>query len=283
MVTVVGVVLAACGDGSGSAAEGRPTVVTSFYPLTEVARRVGGDTVEVTDLTPAGSEPHDLELTTDDVDRILDADLVIFVGGDFQPAVEDVLEPRDGPALDLLEAVGIEGDDPHFWLDPTLLARAVRPVEAALTELAPAQRAAFAANAETYRRELEDLDEEVATVLRSCERRDLVTAHAAFGHLAERYGLRQRAIAGLSPEAEPDPERLDELADLVEQAGVTTVFTETLVSAETAETLAREADVRTAVLNPIEGLTEGELEAGATYATVMRENAAALREALACA
>jgi zinc transport system substrate-binding protein len=282
VVGVLAVALAACGDESGSAAERRPTVVTSLYPLSEIARRVGGDAVEVTDLTPAGSEPHDLELTTDDVDRIQDAGLVLFVGGEFQPSVEDALELRDGPAIDLLDAVGVEDDDPHFWLDPTLLARAVSAVEAALVELAPAQRAAFARGAEAYRRELDDLDGEVAGALASCRRRDLVTAHAAFGHLAERYDLRQRAIAGLSPEAEPDPARLDELADLVDEAGVTTVFTEPLVSAEVAETLARETGVRTAVLNPIEGLTEEELDAGGSYASVMRENLAALQEALGC-
>lgn len=256
--------------------------MTSLYPLTEIARRVGGDTVEVTDLTPAGSEPHDLEVTTDDVDRIQDAGLVLFVGSEFQPAVEDALEVRDGPALDLLDAIGIEGGDPHFWLDPTLFARAVSAVEAALVELAPAQRAAFARGAEVYRRELDDLDGEIASALANCRRRDLVTAHAAFGYLAERYDLRQRSIAGLSPEAEPDPERLDELADLVEEAGVTTVFTEPLVSDAVADTLARETGARTAVLNPIEGLTEDELDAGATYASVMRENVAALREALGC-
>lgn len=277
--------LAACDDGSGG--EQTLTVVASFYPLAEAAERVGGPDVDVVNLTPAGTEPHDLELTPDQVDAVEDADVVLHLGGGFQPAVEEVAGRRTGGTVDLLAALGLaEGDggevDPHFWLDPTLLAEAVGAVEAALAAAEPSGRAEFEANAADYRDELASLDEDLRRGLATCERRDMVTSHAAFSYLARRYDLEQVAIAGLSPEAEPDPDRLSDLTDLIRQRGVTTVFYEALVSPDVAETLAREAGVGTAVLDPIEGLSGDDADAGADYAAVMRRNLEALRRALGC-
>lgn len=310
--------LSACGgDGDGDAADdGRISVVASFAPLAEVAQRVGGARVAVTNLTAPGAEPHDLELTPSGVDALEDADLVVVLGRGFQPAIEEVAARRDGPTVVVLDALdvgpgevadahghGDEGDDghdddgggdehgrdgegvvdPHVWLDPTKTAAIVDLVEDALAEASPADRAAFTRNAATLRGELRALDAEFARGLADCERRLLVTAHAAFGWLAARYGLEQEAIAGLEPDQEPGAQRLAELADLARAEGVTTVFTETLVSAEVAETLAREAGgLRTAVLDPLEGFTEEQVAAGADYFSVMRRNLATLRAALGC-
>ena len=283
-ITVAAAVLvltAACGggggDGDGDSPSGgaRVRVVAAFAPLAEVAARVGGDAVEVINLTPAGAEPHDLELGTDAVDTIEDAELVLFVGGGFQPAIEEVAGRTDGIALDVLPDDA--GDDPHVWLDPTRLATIVEDVRDALRGAQPDEAEAFDANAAAYVDELGALDAELTRGLETCERRVIVTAHAAFGHLSDRYDLEQRAIAGTSPEAEPDPATLARLADEVADEGVTTIFTETLVAPDVAETLAREAGVRTAVLDPIEGLADG-----ATYTSVMRDNLAVLRAALGC-
>ena len=284
LVTAALLVPTACGgDDDGAGADGRVEVVASFLPVAEAAAAVGGDLVEVTNLTPAGTEPHDLELQSRQVDRLEDADVVLYLGQGFQPAVEEVAERRDGTTVDLLDAVALDDDqDPHFWLDPTLMAEAVDRIEVALAEAAPGSAARFAANAARYRAALAALDEELAAGLRSCERRVVVTSHAAFHYLASRYGLEQVAIVGLSPESEPTPDRLAELADLIEERGVTTVFYETLVSADVADTLAREAGVGTAVLNPLEGLSDDEVEAGKDYAAVMRDNLSSLRSALGC-
>ena len=277
--------LAACGDETGG--EETVTVVASFYPLAEAAEKVGGHDVEVTNLTPAGTEPHDLELTPDQVDAVEDADVVLYLGGGFQPAVEEVAGRRAEGAVDLLAELDLtEGEggdvDPHFWLDPTLLAEAVDRIEAALAAAEPVARTEFEAHADDYRDDLDTLDEELSRGLATCERRDIVTSHAAFSYLARRYDLEQVAIAGLSPEAEPDPDRLSDLTDLIGERGVTTVFYEALVSPDVAETLAREAGVGTAVLDPIEGLSEDDADADADYATVMRRNLEALRAALGC-
>lgn len=255
--------------------------------------RVGGERADVVNLTPAGTEPHDLELTPRQVDQMEDAEVVFYLGQGFQPAVEEIAERRDANTVDLLEGLPLEkgnqdeghadeGLDPHFWLDPTLMQRAVDRVEDAYGQALPEHRSEFARNAAAYKAELEALDVDSMAALSGCQRKELVTSHAAFHYLAKRYGLRQEPIAGLSPEAEPGAERLAELANLVRQRGATTVFYETLVSPEVAQTLARETGARTAVLNPIEGLSEEQLRRGETYVSVMRANVAAIRQALGC-
>lgn len=295
-VAVLVLLLAACSQSSGGAAtNGKIPVVANFYPVHEAVQRIGGKRVQATNLTPAGAEPHDLELTPKQVDQILDADLLLYMGGGFQPALEETVQDRtNGVTVDLLAAMSshlrkIEGEeslpggtDPHVWLDPMLMASLAGEVGAALARADPAGAPEYQRNAAAYRSEIEGLHQEFSEGLRDCDRRVIVTAHAAFGYLAARYGLMQESIAGVSPEAEPDPRRLAELADLVKRQGVTTIFTEELVSPRVAETLAREAGVRTAVLNPLEGLTREELTQGEDYASVMRQNLSTLRVALGC-
>jgi zinc transport system substrate-binding protein len=279
LVPLVSLVLAGCG---GATTDGEEHVVAAFYPLAWAAEQIGGGAVDVANLTPPGAEPHDLELTPRDVDRIREADLVLYLGGGFQPALERALEDRDGPSLDLLRGQRPKGPstreeelavDPHVWLDPVRFERMVREIAAALDRRRTGARLVA---------RLQALDEAFERGLASCRRREIVTSHAAFGYLAERYGLRQIALTGLSPEAEPGPRDLEKLVREVEASGATTVFFESLVSPRLAETVAREAGAKTAVLDPLEGLPKDELGAGEDYVSVMRSNLASLRRALAC-
>ena len=278
-VLVVALLVAGCGGTSDS--DGRPTVVAGFYPLAWAAQHIAGPGVHVVNMTPAGAEPHDLELAPSDIEAIDDAQLVLYLGHGFQPAVEKAAEDRSGPSLDLLAgqrlaAAGEEegmGVDPHVWLDPVRFARIAVAIGAALHR----ESAAATVAARLYR-----LDAEFRAGLRGCERRELVTSHAAFGYLAKRYDLSQVALTGLSPEAEPSPRDLETLVDRVRESGATTVFFETLVSPRLAQTVAREAGAKTAVLDPVEGLTDDEVAAGDDYVTVMRRNLSTLRQALAC-
>lgn len=291
MLAVALAVGAACGDGGGGD-DGRPQVVAAFYPLFEAAQRVGGDLVQVRNLTPAGSEPHDLELNSRQVDQISDAAVVVFLGRGFQPALEKAAERATGTKVDVLSGLSDlrpagGGDDkldvdPHVWLDPRLLKTIVTEIAGALAAADPANRATYEANAGAYNRELDDLDADFTAGLANCDRRVFVTAHSAFGYLAARYGLTQDAIAGLEPESEPSPQRLADLARKVRADGTTTIFYETLVSPKVAESLARETGARTAVLDPLEGLTDADAKAGRTYVSGMGENLAALRQALGC-
>ncbi|HET7368531.1 MAG TPA: zinc ABC transporter substrate-binding protein [Gaiella sp.] len=266
--------LAGCG---GSAASGRDTVVAAFYPLAFAAEQLAARGTDVVDLTRAGEEPHDLELSPRDVARLHDARLVVYAGHGFQPAVENAVGSRSGASLDVLDRVGLRGAgddvDPHVWLDPRRFAEVTRAIAAALGD---------PSRAPPLVRRLDALDRELARGLRHCARRTIVTSHAAFGYLAARYGLRQVALVGLAPEAEPSPAKVSKLADTVRATRATTVFTEPLVSPALADTVAREAGAVTATLDPLESLTPSEEDAGLDYFGVMRKNLAALRKALGC-
>jgi zinc transport system substrate-binding protein len=296
---------AGCGsgdDGPGSGSDGL-TVVAGFYPLEWAAARVGGERVSVSSLTPPGAEAHDLELTPQDVGAVGDADLLVYLDG-FQPALDEAAENEGGDhawdagqAADLVAGEeheehgghadeeeehehGDEAVDPHFWLDPTRLASVGDALAERLTELDPDGAATYEENAAALRDDLEALDTEMGAGLAGCAVDTLVTSHDAFGYLADRYGLEVVGISGLSPSQEPDPSQLAEIATLVRERGVTTVYTETLVDPAVAETVADEAGVRTAVLDPIEGLTDE--SPGEDYLQVMRANLTTLQEGQSC-
>jgi zinc transport system substrate-binding protein len=268
-------------------------LVAAFYPLAYAAERIAPG-AHVENLTPAGAEPHDLELSPRDVEAVEGADLVLYLGAGFMPALEDAAAGRDNAVdvlegLDLLEAAEPHGrdsqeepahaaeeeptTDPHVWLDPLRYATIARTIADAVGE--PDSENELVA-------QLEALDAQYRDGLARCERRQIVTSHAAFGYLAEAYDLEQIPLTGISPEAEPSARAIEALVDEVREDRATTVFFETLVSPRLAQTVAREAGAKTAVLDPLEGLTEDELEEGADYFSVMRDNLAALREALGC-
>lgn len=278
--------------GSDQGSSGGLTVVAAFYPVQEAAERVGGQLVDVVNLTPPGVEPHDLELSPDQIEAIATADVVLYLGSGFQPAVQDAIPNAEGVAVDLLKGLptvappgGSEQGltvDPHVWLDPVLYVQLVDEVRAALAEAASGGASTFRVNADAFMREISSLAEDYRTGLATCERTLIVASHAAFGYLANEYGLTLQAISGLAPGAEPSAQRLAELKQLVEQQGVTTIFTEDLVSPKVAETLAADAGVRTAVLHTVEGLTDEEAAAGGDYRSQMQENLSTLRMALGC-
>jgi zinc transport system substrate-binding protein len=268
--------LSGCGSGGAGSGTGRKLVVAAFYPLAFAAAQVGGPSVDVKNLTPVGAEPHDLELTTGNVRDVDRADLVLYLGDGFMPGLETAVKSRSGRSLDLLpgaqKAGGALPGDPHVWLDPVRYAEMVRRIGVVLGNRPSAARLVH---------RLAVLDAEYRRGLAHCRRRQIVTSHAAFGYLARRYGLEQVPLEGLSPEAEPSAKDIAHLVDLVRRSGATTVFFESLISPKLAQTVAREAGVETAVLDPLEGLGKGAGD-GADYFTVMRANLAALEKALGC-
>ena len=277
LCAAAGGMLALAGCGGSAASGGKDTVVAAFYPLAFAAEQVAAPGTDVVDLTRAGEEPHDLELSPRDVAHLHDARLVVYAGHGFQPAVEDAVADRSGASLDVLDRVPLRGTgddvDPHVWLDPHRFAEVTRAIAAALGE--PARAAPLV-------RRLDALDRELAQGLRRCARRTIVTSHAAFGYLTGRYGLEQVSLVGLAPEAEPSPATVASLAATVRSTGATTVFTEPLVAPALADTVAREAGASTATLDPLESLSSADEHAGVDYFDVMRKNLAALREALGC-
>lgn len=290
----------------------RITVAASFYPLAEFARNVAGDHAEVTTITPAGTDPHEYEPSPRDIATVQEADLFIFNGEGQDPWAERLtreLQEKGVKTMHMTEYFTLmegmeedheeedhdehedeheEGDDhaherdPHIWLDPTLAIQEVELIREALVEIDPANAENYEANAAAYIVELETLDSEFRETLASCQKQDIITSHAAFGYMAERYGFNQIAIAGLSPEQEPSPRKLAEIADMAEEKNIRYIFFETLVSPRISETLANEIGAETLLLNPIEGLTQEQITAGENYATVMRGNLTNLATALEC-
>lgn len=298
----------ASSSSSSVGSDGTPSVAASFYPLEFVAQRVGGDLIDLSVLTGPGQEPHDLELTVAQTATVAGADLVLLEEA-LQPVVADaVAQNGNGRVLEVEDVVtlrpvteshdhGEEDDDgheeqhsdddghdhgdedPHFWLDPLLMADLADAVAGELAEIDPDHAEEYAANAAALVTDLEALDAAWTDGFADCRRDVVVVSHDAFGYLS-RYGLDFHGIAGLSPGAEPTPADLGELQALIRDEGVTTVFGETLAPRALSETLARDAGVTTAVLDPIEGLSDE--TAGEDYLSLMEANLEALREANGC-
>lgn len=280
IVLAVSLAAAVAGCGSSSSSSGR-SVVAAFYPVAWAAEQIGGATVHVHNLTPSGAEPHDIELTPKEVGEIQRAKFVFYLSHDFQPAVADAVRDARGETVDVLQGQSLRtgvGDesghtDPHVWLDPVRFAHIVEQMGVTLGR--PARGRALAAR-------IMRLDRDYRRGLAHCARHEFVSSHAAFAYLAERYGLHMVAITGVDPESDPSAQTLASLAKLVRNDHIRTVFFERLVSPKLAETVAREAGVRTAVLDPIEGLTPSEEKQGSDYLTLMRQNLQALRGELGC-
>jgi zinc transport system substrate-binding protein len=268
----------------------RISVVTSFYPLYEFSKRVGGDAVVVRNLVPAGAEPHDFEPTARDVAALNAAQVLVYNGAGFEPWIEKLVPTLPATVqrinttagLPLVEGAHGGGPDPHVWLDPVLAGRQVDRVAAGLAHADRDRTATYEANAAALRADLLALHQRYGQTLQGCRKKTIVTTHAAFGYLARRYGLTMIAIAGLSPEAEPSPARLRQVLAEVRMHGIRVIYFETLVSPKVAQTIAREVGARTLVLNPVEGLTPDQQVSGATYFTVMDENLRNLAEGLDC-
>jgi zinc transport system substrate-binding protein len=275
---------AAFSDSAGSSEDG-VQVTAAFYPLQYAAERVAGDLAEVTNLTQPGKEPHDLELTVRETAEIASADLVLHEDG-FQAAVDAGVEQNaEGEVLDVSSVVDLEdaGDsddaDPHFWQDPLRMAELGDAIADRLSTIDPDHADDYAANAADLRSDLEALDTAYADGLAGCERDTVVVSHDAFGYLGK-YGLHIASVAGLSPEAEPTPADLGDLQELIRDDGITTVFSERLVSPELTETLADDLGITTEILDPIEGLSDD--TADEDYLSLMQENLDALRAANGC-
>ncbi|MEV7293946.1 metal ABC transporter substrate-binding protein [Streptomyces microflavus] len=291
-------------------------VTASFYPMQFLAERIGGEHVAVTSLTKPGVEPHDLELTPRQIGSISESDYVLYLKG-IQPAVDDAIKQSgvkntvDAATLTTLEDHGSEvsghdhgheeeahedeaheehaegdghnhgeegGADPHIWLDPVKYAEVAKGVGKSLEKADPDHAADYKKNTEALVGELNKLNTAYETGLKNTATKTFITTHSAFGYLAERYGLTQQGIAGIDPEAEPSPARIQEIHTIAEKEKATTVFFETLASDRTAKTLAKDTGLKTGVLDPLEGITKQ--SQGADYIEVMESNLSALQKAL---
>ncbi|SIO85055.1 Zinc ABC transporter, periplasmic-binding protein ZnuA [Nocardiopsis sp. JB363] len=302
------------GGNGVSPADADLTVVTGVYPLEWLAQEIGGDSTAVVQLTEPGAEPHDLELSGRQIAETSEADIVFYVEG-LQPAVDEaVAQEAEEASLDVADLVSLrpadggeddghehdhEGDghegeddhaheedhdhgphDPHFWLDVDLMAETAQALAERMGEAHPE-------GADTYRQEAERVTDELAAIgeeyeegLSSCEHREVVVGHTAFSYLTDHYDLEQLGVSGVDPETEPSPAQIAAIADVVNERDISTIFTEPLMPAETADTIAAETDARVEVLDPLEGVTDQ--SPGDDYPSIMRGNLEALTTALSC-
>lgn len=278
---VAGAALTGCGGPSRAAGSGtRVSVVTSFYPLQYVAQRIAGQHADVANLTHPGQEPHDIELTVRQTAEVTDADVLVYEKG-FQASVDQAAQ-QNGPShvVDAARSAGLSGDDPHFWQDPTRLSMVAGAVERAIADVDPGHAADYRRNLTRLRLDLATLDRSYRRGLASCRVTTIVVSHDAFGYLGRRYGLRVVGINGLSPDAEPSPAHVRTLQDLIRTDHITTVLSERLVSRRLASSLAGDLGIATAVLDPIEGLSNA--TADQNYLSLMRANLRVLRKADGC-
>ncbi|MCX4762023.1 metal ABC transporter substrate-binding protein [Streptomyces sp. NBC_01275] len=293
--------LSACATDSAAAGNtDKFDVVASFYPMAYLAEQIGGDHVHVTSLTEPGQEPHDLEISAKQTAALQESDAVLYLKN-LQPSVDDAVAQSeiktkiDAASLTTLEKHGNEvgghaashddseneelaGLDPHIWLDPVRYAQVAEGVGKAFEKADPDHAADYKTNTAALVKKLDALNTEFETGLAHTKTKVFITTHAAFGYLAERYGLTEEAINGLDPESEPSAARVKDLEKMAKADGVTTVFYETLVSDKTAKTIASDADLKTDVLDPIEGITAK--SRGKDYFSVQQANLKALQTAL---
>jgi zinc transport system substrate-binding protein len=272
------------------------------YPLAFVVEQVSG--AEVFQVTPTGVEPHDFEVSPQDVVSLRGVDLLFFNGGGLDSWVNRISGSLADGRVQLIDMVALlqsrgaslredqheeEVDheesviDPHVWLDPQLVEEEAFLVAEILSVSDHMRAETYQQRAESLALKLQDLDREYRVGLSSCKLKTIVVSHDAFGYLADRYGFTVIAIAGLSSQQQPSARRIGQLADVVREQGIKYVFFETLVNPKISETLANEVGAQTLLLNPIEGLTASDLEAQKDYFSLMRDNLANLRLAMDCA
>lgn len=291
------ILLVGCGSNKAKVAtpDGVPKikVVATVYPVYEFVKQVGGDKTDVVMLIPPGAEPHDWEPTAKDITRIKEAKIFAYHGSGFEPVEKLLTKDVLGTTVPVEVSKGVsklvesheddkhghEGDS-HMWLDPLSAQQEVNNILAALTAADEKNAAYYKENAGKFNKQLADLDQEYKKTLGNIVRKDIITSHEAFGYLATRYGLHQVGIMGLSPDAEPTPDKMAEITNFCREHKVKYIFFETLASPKLAQTIAKETGAELLVLNPIENLTEEEMKQGKNYLSIMKENLANLEKAL---
>src|SRR5919108_1237900 len=260
-------------------------VVASFFPLYDFAKHVGGNKVNVTTLVPVGVEPHDWEPTTQQIQRLLSADLFVYNGAGIDKwadKIETKLKANASEGLPLLTDNN-GNHDPHTWLDPVLAKRQVELIRNGLIKSDPQNTDYYIRNAQSYIAQLDSLDAEIKSELSTCAKTDFIAFHSAFSYFSNRYGLHQYTILGEDPEGEIQPQTLERLVNLAKQYSIHVIYSEEFLDPRNAQVIADEIpNGKVLVLSPIEGVRADEQQAGIGYLEKMRQNLENLKEGLDC-
>ena len=257
-------------------------VYTTFYPLYDFAKKIGGDRINVINMVPSGVEPHDFEPSPRQVAELSKARVFIYLGEPMDTWAEKIGSQLDDKSVKVLEAGEglIQDDDPHIWLDPIIAKKLSHRIYGVLSDADRENKGYYRENMLNLGNRLDELDKEYREGLSDISKRDVVVSHAALGYLARRYGLNQIPITGLSPQEEPSPRKMAELSSLGRQKGIEYIFFERLASTKLSETLAREIGAKLLVFNPLGSLSEDDIKSDEDYFSIMEENLKNLEKAL---
>ncbi|MGG2200676.1 metal ABC transporter substrate-binding protein [Paenibacillus validus] len=311
LILLFSMLTAACGSPQPKLVDGKMNIVTSFYPLYDFASKIGGEHVNVINLVPAGVEPHDWSPKSRDMQNLSSSDLFLYLGAGFEGWVHDTLDSmkKDSRVTVVETSQGIQllpgteeeehghedeqakdeqakdehahgSTDPHVWLSPVNAKQIALNIKEALVKVDSAHQADYEANFKRFADQLDELHNKYKTQLAQLPKKEIVVTHHSFGYLAKEYGLTQKALMGLSPDAEPTSKDIQQMMQFVKDNQVKYIFFEELVSDKLAKTLAKDAGVETLVLNPLEGLTEEQAKQGADYLSIMENNLNNLIKAL---
>jgi zinc transport system substrate-binding protein len=280
----------------------RLVVYASMYPLAFFAEQIGGNQVTVHNLTPAGAEPHDYEPTQKDLIELNKSDLFIYNGAGLEGWIDKVKTNINTGQTMLIESTKnitlltkseeeeddhhhhedkhTENVDPHVWLNPLLAKQQAENIKQALIQKDPEHKTIYEQNYQKLAKRLDQLDQIYQSALSQTKNKNVLTSHAAFHYLTERYSLKQVAISGLSPEQEPSPKRLKEIIQYAEKENIRYIFFEKLVDPKVAKIVSNEIHATALVLDPLEGLTLNEQKKGEDYFSIMMRNLENLKIAL---
>ncbi|MGX4686452.1 metal ABC transporter substrate-binding protein [Vagococcus sp. JNUCC 83] len=266
-------------------------IVTSFYPMYDFAKKVTGNKADVTVLTEAGVEPHDYEPSAKDLAKIQNADVFIYNSNEMETWVRDVLASIDtkkvkvieaSQGIDLMEASEEDEHetedshnhqlDPHVWLDPVLAKKEVETITKGLVEVDTPNKDSYEKQSADFIKKLDELNQAYVDATKDASQKTFVTQHTAFSYLAKQYGLKQVAISGISPDQEPTPKDLKHIEDLVKKDNIKIIYTESSASSKVAETITSATGATLSELNPLESLTQKQMDDGEDYLSVMYTN-----------
>lgn len=289
LILIMVIMLGGCSSNSEKTDSGKLKVYTSFYTMYDFTSKIAGDKAEVINLVSDGSEPHDWEPSSKDMVELENADMLIYNGAGMEHWVEQIKSSLDNEIVLVKASDGVElisdeqsegNNDPHVWLDVKNAKIEMENIKNALVQIDPNHSEYYETNYQTYADKLDALDEKLTNRMEALEDKNIIVSHEAFSYFCKAYGLTQTSIGDLEADAEPDANRLAEIIEFAKENHVTTIFFEELVSSKVANVIAKEIGATTAVLNPIEGLTQEQVDAGEDYFSLMEENMNALERAL---
>lgn len=262
-------------------------VVSSFFPMGEFVKKIGGERIESSLLVPKGIEPHDFEPTINQIQTANTADVLVYNDLGIDNWIAKINTANRINASQGINATYIDKRnmtlDPHVWLDPILAKKEVENIRDGLIIIDPINKDFYINNSKIFLNDLDNLDKSIRTELESCKKRDFIPFHNSFSYFANEYGLKQHSISGMGPEAEVTPLRLAEAINVAKSLGIHVIYSEELMDPRYASVIAGEIpNGKVLTLSPIEGLTKHEQEAGIDYIDKMRQNIKNLMAGLDC-